>query len=478
MKRKQHVLVVDDEKFVADSIAEILEAEGWKSLTAESAGQALALLGSRQVDLVVTDLSMPGGDGLGLLSAIKERGMQLPVILLTGVGKVADAVLAIKQGAYDFIQKPVDPEQFILVVTRALEHQSLMTQVVRLADTLDSLRAPRAMLGASRWYKEILGVIEQVAQSDATVLITGESGTGKELVAMEIHQRSRRARSPLVRVNCAAISENLFESEFFGHRRGSFTSAAEDRAGRFAEAEGGTLVLDEIGTLRPPMQAKLLRVLESGEYQVVGESSTRVADVRVIAVTNEDLAARVQEGAFRADLYYRLNVFPISVPPLRERKEDVAVIAAHFCRRYREPRSAAAGTQGKAGGAGGTPPLDPALAEVLASYDWPGNVRELRNVIERAMIYAGNGPLTPALVRGILEAATATSPAAVSGGGDLHLRTRLDALEKELVAASLQRTAGRKKESAQLLGIDPKNFGYYLRKHGIAERGAGAREEA
>jgi transcriptional regulator with GAF, ATPase, and Fis domain len=295
------------------------------------------------------------------------------------------------------------------------------------------------------------------------VLVTGESGTGKELVAAEIHRLSRRSERNLVRVNCSAISENLFESEFFGHRRGSFTGAVADRQGRFAEAEGGTLVLDEIGTLRPEMQVKLLRVLESGEYQVVGESRTRVADVRVIAVTNEDLEARVRKGDFRLDLFYRLNVFPIAVPPLRERREDIPALADYFLRR-------ALGSRAVPKPAAGEPLLSTEAGAVLRAYDWPGNVRELRNVMERAAILSAVAVPDAALLTSILGSASSAGGAAAAD--DLQLRRRTDALERDLIAAALAKAHGTRREAAHLLGIDPKNLGYYLRKHKLVEEGA------
>jgi transcriptional regulator with GAF, ATPase, and Fis domain len=266
-------------------------------------------------------------------------------------------------------------------------------------------------------------------------------------------------------MNCAAIPETLFESELFGHRRGAFTGAAEDRVGRFAEASGGTLVLDEIGTIRPGLQAKLLRVLESGEFQVVGESRSRVADVRVIAVTNEDLEARVREGAFRADLFYRLNIFPIRVPPLRERKEDIAPLARHFLARTGRGRAAAGARDAE---------ISPETLEVLVGYDWPGNVRELRNVIERAGILAGAEKLSAALFRRILgpsSAPRAGAPPAPAATAEetLHIRTRVEALERDLIRQALAVSEGRKREAAEMLGIDPRNLAYYIRKHGLGD---------
>jgi DNA-binding NtrC family response regulator len=468
LSSKPTVLVVDDEVFVRDSLVDLLENEGYKALSAGSAAEGLKILGTEAVSVVITDLRMPSGDGLSLLAEARKRMLDVPVILLTGVGTVPDAVLAMKSGAYDFILKPVDPEQFVLLTHRAIEHHNLVSELSYLKNAVKDLRGPTEMVGKSAALSQVRTLVAQVSPTNATVLITGESGTGKELVAAEVHRQSGRAERNFVSVNCAAIPENLFESEFFGHRRGAFTSATSDRVGRFAEAEGGTVTLDEIGTLKPEMQAKLLRVLETGEYQVLGESRTRIADVRVIAITNEDLAARVREGAFRKDLYFRLNVFPIDVPPLRRRKEDIPLLAEHFFARTREKLP-------------GEPGLARALShevcEVLCGYDWPGNVRELRNVMERASILSRNGLADAMTFRRILAQPPAPEAAGGSEEEDLHIRRRVDALERRLIEAALARVKGKKREAAVLLGIDAKNIGYYLRKHGMAEPGSETGEE-
>jgi len=454
LKSKERVLIVDDEAYVRDSMAEIARGEGWAVGTAESVDEALEQLGEAAFQTVLTDLRLPGRDGMALLAAAKERDPGLPVVVITGHGTVGDAVEAMKAGAYDFIQKPIDPDQLVLVLRRALERRRLLGEVDTLRATIHDIHRSRELIGSSPAMQRVRELVAQVAPTDTTVLVTGESGTGKELVAAEIHRLSRRSAERMVRVNCAAIPDTLFESEFFGHRRGAFSGAISDRVGRFAEAEGATLVLDEIGTLHLDMQAKLLRALESGEFQVVGDSRTHVADARVVAITNEDLTARVREGAFRKDLYYRLAIFPIQMPPLRMHKEDVAEIALALLARIGE------GTWAH----GEAPALSDEVLDVLGSYDWPGNVRELRNVLERAVILANRRPLDVGLFRGILESAMPTVGGAARTE-DLNLRARLDALERDLLVAALARTGGRKKDAAQLLGIDPKNLGYYFRKH-------------
>ena len=458
MAPRTRILVVDDERYVRDSLVELLGLEGYACAAAGSMPEALEQLGGFDPAVVLTDLSMPSGDGLELLAAIRRAGSTVPVVLMTGVGTVRDAVAAIQGGAYDFLQKPVDQGQLRLLLKRAVELQELVREVHSLRARASGTHG-RALLGSSSAMARVRQAIEQVAQTDATVLVTGESGTGKELAAEQVHLRSARSRKPLVRVNCAAIPTTLFESEFFGHRRGAFSGAVADRTGRFAEAEGGTIVLDEIGTLPGEMQAKLLRVLENGEYQVVGESRTRVSDARVIALTNESLPERVQKGEFRSDLYYRLNVFPIAMPPLRAHREDIGEIAAELLAALPARRP------------GRAPALGAGALEVLHSHEWPGNVRELRNVLERAAIVGGSGPLEAGLLRALLEPALAASEVVVAapGGGDLQLRHNLDALEKQLVQRALDKCEGRKKDAAALLGIDPRNLGYYLRKHGLSD---------
>jgi len=482
MTARHTVLVVDDEPFVRQSLQDMLQGEGLRVVAAEDPRAARKLLASEPIDLVLADLQMPQGGGLALLDEVAAQGAGLPVIVITGVGTIASAVAAMKAGAFDFLQKPIDPGQLLLQIQRALEHRRLLAEVAYLRRAADDRGAPERLVGDSAAMRRLRETIEQVARSDATVLITGESGTGKELVADRIHRAGPRAARHLVRVNCAAVPEALFESEFFGHRKGAVPGATSARAGRFAEAEGGTLVLDEIGTLRPEMQAKLLQVLEGGEYQVVGESRTRRADVRVIAVSNEPLSARVQAGSFRPDLYYRLSIVPIEVPPLRQHKEDLPAIAAHLLQRLVATRAAGALAAAQAAGlapaaalaAGDVPALSPATLELLAAYDWPGNVRELRNLLERALILGGGQAPDERLYRSLLESSLPDSGAAGAGAGggqsDLHLRSRLDATEKEIVLAALARSEGKKKDAAHMLGIDPRNLGYYLRKHDIKDR--------
>ena len=457
MSNASSVLVVDDEPFVRDSIVEVLRADGWHAHAASGAREAVDFLAQQGVDVVVTDLRMPGGDAFLLLEHAKRDGFDIPIVVITGVGSVSEAVRAMKAGAYDFLQKPVDPEELVLLARRAAEHRRLLGEVRSLRETVQGLRAPRVLVGRSALMDKTRALVAQVARTDATVLIRGESGTGKELASEEIHRHSSRSGGPFVRLHCAAVSEESFERELF-----------EKGSGAFARAEGGTLALDEIGVLTPNLQAKLLKLLESGGNVA---AAAPPANVRLIAITNEDLPARVKSSTFRGDLYWRLAVFPIEMPPLREHKEDIPEIVEHFLAWARKQRT---GTGiGAPAGAGGPRPTEAAL-EVLATYGWPGNVRELRNVLERAVILAGNGDLDDSLFRGILESAVALPQP--SGPREFHLRRNLDAAEKEIILRAIAHTHGKKKEASILLGIDPRNLGYYLRKHAIAE--AKGREES
>lgn len=457
MSSGPRVLIVDDEAFVRDSLSEVLKSEGFRTRTASGAVEAARLLDKETCEAIVTDLRMPSGDGLSLLAEAKRRGVAIPIIVITGVGTVAEAVAAMKAGAFDFMQKPVDPDELVLLVRRAVEHRALLAEVRKLRDTVEDLRGPIALAGSSPAMAQVKNSIAQVAPTDATVLLTGESGTGKEVAAEQIHRQSARAAKGSTWVHCATLLEEHFESELFGHKKGAFAGALADRIGKFAEAEGGTLVLNEIGGLSPGMQAKLLRVLETGEYQLIGDATLQHADVRVIAITNEDLSAKVKAGAFRSDLYYRLNLFPIEMPALRNHKQDIAEIGEHLLGRVRSTKELA-----------GRVRLTHEAIEVLGSYGWPGNVRELRNVLERAVIVSGKGELDAELFANILES-TLSSPAPREPR-EFHLRSNLDAAEREIVLRALAQSKGKKKEAANLLGIDPRNLGYYLRKHKITDK--------
>jgi two-component system, NtrC family, response regulator AtoC len=447
------VLVVEDEAYVRDSLVEILRARGFDASAAASVKDALELLGRAPVDVVLSDLRMPGEGGLDLVRHMKTTSPDVPVLILTGHGTVASAVECLKAGAIDYVLKPVEPDALELALERALEGRALRREVRYLRSAVADERS--ALIGEGAAWRQALAMVEAAAPVDAVVLITGESGTGKELLARRLHALSARAAAPFVKVNCAAVPLEIWESEFFGHRKGSFTGASADRDGRFQLADRGTLLLDEVGAMPLQGQAKLLRAIQDGEFERLGDQQATRVDVRVIASTNSDLEGEVQAGRFRADLFYRLNVVRIQVAALRERREDIPLLARHFAAQIASRLGRPA------------PEIEPATLARLAAYHWPGNVRELRNVIERAMILDAAHGLEA------IDLAQAGPPslhaAAVPGERDLNLRESLNRLERELLLEAQRRAGGVRKQAAQLLGIDPRNLAYYLHKHGLAE---------
>ncbi len=372
------VLVVEDEAYVRDSLVEILRARGYDVEGTGSVADALARLARAPVDMILTDLKMPDADGLELVRRVQASTAEVPVVVLTGHGTVASAVECLKAGASEYILKPADPEALDVALQKALAARALRREVRYLRSALGETTAA---VGESPAWRRIVAMVEAAAPADATVLLLGESGTGKELLARLLHRRSPRSSGPFVRVNCAAVPLEMWESEFFGHRKGSFTGATTDRDGRFQLAHGGTLLLDEVGAMPAAGQAKLLRVIQDGEFDRLGDEQPSRVDVRVVAATNSDLQEEIAGGRFRADLYHRLNVVRIAVPPLRERPEDIDLLA----RKFAEEIAARLGRP--------APPLGPETLARFRAYSWPGNVRELRNVIERALILDPEGGL-------------------------------------------------------------------------------------
>jgi len=460
---KGTVLLVDDEAYVRDSLATLLERRGFAVRTAASADRALADGAAEGADAVVADLKMPGLSGLELLRELQARVPSLPVVLLTGHGTVASAVECMRAGAFDYLLKPADPEELEVVLGRALATADLEREVGYLRG--DAAAGRRRPLGDSEAWRRVVELVAMAAPADTSVLLVGETGSGKEEVARLLHAESARRDGPFVSVNCAAIPDELFESEFFGHRRGAFTGAVADRDGRFRVAHRGTLMLDEVDSLPERAQAKVLRVVEDGVFERVGESRPTRVDVRLICATNADLAERVEQGRFRADLYYRINVMTLDVPPLRRRRDDVPLLAAAFLAEL-------AGRLGKA-----VEGIDEAALERLCAYDWPGNVRELRNVIERGVLLERSPRLTVDSLPADLR--RGGGRAVRDGGGtdldadDLNLRRRLQTEEERLLALALERAGGVKREAARLLGVDERNLAYYLRKHGLMEERQG-----
>ena len=454
------VLVVEDEPYVRDSLVEILNARRFEASPAGSVDEALEHLGHVPVDVVLSDLRMPGADGLELVRRMQVTAPDVPVVILTGHGNVASAVECLKAGASDYILKPAEPEALEVSLERALESRALKREVRYLRSTVADER--EEVLGESEAWKRVDAMVGAAAPTDSVVLLTGESGTGKELLARRLHALSGRGAGPFVKVNCAAVPLEMWESEFFGHRKGSFAGASADREGRFQLADRGTLLLDEVAAMPAAGQAKLLRVIQDGEFERLGDEQATRADVRVVASTNSDLEVEVKEGRFRADLFYLLNVVRIDVPPLRERGGDTPLLARHFVSQVAQRLGRPA------------PELEAPTLERLAAYHWPGNVRELRNVIERAMI------LDPAHGLDDLDLAASAGMAAPPAEGapmaerELNLREALNKLESELLLEAHRRAGGVRKDAARLLGIDPRNLSYYMRKHHLD---AGAAEE-
>ena len=433
------LLIADDDPGLRESHERTLTREGYRVILASDGRGALERLQGGGIDLVVTDLKMPGLTGIEVLRAAKAIAPDVDVILLTAFGTVEEAVKAMKDGAYDFLTKPFRREQLLKLISKALERRDLIEQNRALQQRLDDLLQQGAVIGSSPAFRRTMALVEQVADSSATVLIQGESGTGKELVARTIHARSARSRGPFVAVNCAALPETLLESELFGYEKGAFTGAAGRKEGRFELANGGTLFLDEVSDLSVVTQPKILRVLQEGEFERLGGTKTFRVDVRIVAATNQDLAQMVREKRFREDLYYRLNVITLTVPPLRERREDVRVLAQHFLRVY------AAKNNRRLEGF-----TDEAIRR-LEAYAWPGNVRELENVIERGVVLA-QGALMDVTD---LPPEIAGSTPLPEGVLSIRLGTPLAEVEARLLEETLRATKGNKTLTAKLLGIDP-----------------------
>jgi DNA-binding NtrC family response regulator len=448
------VLLVDDEEGILKTLGRALKEEGHDVTATASASEAQRLLSERPFDVFVVDHRMPGRTGLQMirdLAAAVPEGERPQVLMMTAHATVENAIEAMKLGAYDYLQKPFEVDELLVAVRRALEHQSLSRQNRYLLSEREEEFDHYGIVGRSRAIEELLRKIDLVARSKSTVLITGETGTGKELVARAIHARSAQHDMPLIKVNCAAIPEALLESELFGHVKGAFTGATANRRGRFALADGGTIFLDEIGTLALPVQAKLLRVLQEREFEPVGGERTVSVDVRVIAATNRDLRAMVADGRFQEDLFYRLSVIPVELPPLRERAEDVPLLVDHFVRKH----ALRAGAR--------IDRVAPAALERLAAYRWPGNVRELENAIERAVVLA-TGTVIDAGSISMLEPPAATPSGALPS---VRLHENVEWAEQESVRRALQQSGGVKKDAAELLGISQRALSYYLGKYRV-----------
>ncbi|MBI2218171.1 MAG: sigma-54-dependent Fis family transcriptional regulator [Candidatus Rokubacteria bacterium] len=444
------VLVAEDDARTREGLSRALTRAGYRTLAAADGAEALTILRNESVDILLTDLKMPGADGLAILERVRAEFPEIIVIILTAFGTVDVAVEAMKKGAYDFLTKPINLDKLELLLLHALEARRLVHENRELRLRLRETSGLKQLLGQSAPMQRLREAIQQVAATDAAVLILGETGTGKELVAQAIHYGGHRADRAFVKVSCAALPEGLLESELFGHERGAFTGARERRKGRFELAHGGTLFLDEVGDMSPPTQAKLLRVLQEREFERVGGTETLRIDVRLIAATNRDLEGLVGEGAFREDLYYRLNVVPVPVPSLRERAEDIPALMAHFLRAFAE-------RWGKP-----VPEVTGEALALLCRYSWPGNVRELQHLVESMLVFSKGGPVTaadlPAAVRGEDRGA---------GSGDRASSATLRELERQAIERTLVATGGNKRKTSEILGIGLKTLYRKIQEFGL-----------
>ena len=453
MTRAGSVLLVDDEEKLLKSLGRALRGDGHKVMEATGAAAARTLLSTHTFDVLVVDNLMPDVTGLDLIRELVSstpESERPQILMMTAHATIQTAIEAMKLGALDFLQKPFEIDELLVVVARAIEHQRLRTQHRYLISELDEEFNHYGIVGRSRAMQEVIERAELVADTKSTVLITGETGTGKELVARAIHDRSAQRTMPLIRVNCAAIPETLLESELFGHVRGAFTGATATKKGKFALADGGTIFLDEIGTMGTPLQAKLLRVLQEREFEPLGAERTEQVDVRVIAATNRDLRQMVAEGRFEEDLFYRLNVIPIHIPPLRERRDDIPVLLEHFVRKHAQRTGRRIDR------------IEDGVLAALQQYEWPGNVRELENTIERAVVLSTSHVITAKSVTNI-GPPLSTTPALPS----LRLHQNVEWAERETVRRALDQAGGVKKDAAELMGISQRALSYYLAKYRI-----------
>ncbi len=439
------ILVVDDKQMMRDSVATTLQRSGYQVVAAADGNAALRMVTRHRPAAVITDLKMPEMDGLELLARLKKTDEQLPVVVMTAYGSIDSAVRAMKEGAFDFIQKPFEGDQLVITMRRAVERFELVRENAALKTHTRSFQETPVLIGRSQGMRSLAQQIQQIALSQGTVLINGESGTGKEVVSKTVHAHSPRRDRVMLCVNCAALSSSLLESELFGHERGAFTGADTLRKGRFELADGGTLLLDEISEISPQLQAKLLRVLQERQFERVGSSVSMRVDVRVIATTNRDLAKAVADGDFRQDLYYRLNVLPIELPSLRQRLEDVPLLADHFLalvakREGREPKR-----------------FDNEALDLLTQYTWPGNVRELQNICERASVLTKGQVIAGRMIEPWLV--TATEPEEALGGVK-----PLEVVQRQQILHALDQFNGNRQQTARSLGIGVRTLGLKLKK--------------
>ena len=452
MTRSARILVVDDEVSARTALADLLRDEGFDVEMAADAFKALGKYEAFAPHVVITDLQMPGMDGIELMKKIRAGDDPVPVIVMTAFGDVSSAVEAMHAGAADYLTKPLNFEELLVVLKRVISTQDLVRETRELRQRVRDRVAPNNIIGAAPPMQRVFEIIDQVAPSKATVLITGESGTGKELVANAIHQRSPRAAGPFIKLHCAALAESLLESELFGHEKGSFTGAIARKDGRFSLADGGTLFLDEIGEISQAIQVKLLRFLQEHEFERVGGTQTIRVDVRVIAATNRNLLDQISKGRFREDLYYRLNVVSLEMPSLRERRSDIPALVKFFIDRYAKDNGKA--IEGCA----------PAALELLMNYNWPGNVRELENAIERAVVLSSGSTIE------IKQLPASIKPMAAPSGMPVVPGATMTEVERYTILETLKATGGSTSRAAEMLGISPRTIQYRLHDYNAAPK--------
>jgi two-component system response regulator HydG len=442
---KARILIVDDDPIVRDSLGQWFDSEGYRVDTISSGREALERIDRERWDLALLDIKMPGMDGMELQSRLREIDPDMPLIIMTGYASVETAVRALKNGAYDYITKPFDPDELVHLVTKALEHRAAKREVVRLRENLQEVFPKSDLIGQSPAMKRVMELVQTVAGTDATVLITGESGTGKEIVARAIHAMSPRRYMPMVVIHCGALTETLLESELFGHERGAFTGAQSRKKGKFEVADGGTVFLDEIADISLRVQTDLLRVLQEKEIVRVGGTQPVQVDFRCVAATNKRLEDLVKEGVFRPDLYYRLNVFAIDLPPLRERREDIPLLAAHFVEKFASQMNRP------------VPRVSSQALDLLIEYSWPGNVRELENAVERALLISREPELQPS------DFPFQSRPSAPGA----EAARSLEDMERQHIQKVLEETGGNLSRAARILDIDRTTLYNKLKRYGL-----------
>ena len=455
LEAPHRILIVDDEPNMLHMLSSILKNDGFDPECASSAQEALDMAINENFDFILSDVRMPGMDGIQLLEALRNRGIEVIVILMSAYGTIELALEAMRKGAYDYIAKPFKTDEVVLTLRKAAERERLRREVVRLKRRLLRIEGSPAIVAQSKAIKAVLATVHQVAPFESSVLITGESGTGKELMAREIHRCSARSSGPFVVVNCGAIPTGLLETELFGHAKGAFTGASQEKPGLFEEAEGGSILLDEIGATDDSLQVKLLRVLDNGEIRRVGETVTREISVRILAATNEDLEEAMAQGRFRKDLFYRLNVMHIHVPPLSERKEDIIALVEHFVSLFNKKMGLNIGL------------ITREAQDALVSYKWKGNVRELQNVVERAMILTTDNSITLDSLPYEIRVSGARVICYTEDEESLSLKKACKDLERNLILRALNRTGGNRSQAAALLEISYPSLLQKIKEYGL-----------